>query len=251
LSSTWGTETVTIIVGAEKKKFVLHKRLVCRKAPYFDKMFNGNFEEAKTQDCCLQEEEAFTFEVFVFYIYTGRFPEDVKAVSGIASVYEPIIKFYVLADKLLMSMAAKTAALDALVKTRASSCLRMDETMIKFVLNQTADDCPLRKLTVDMMCRDFLNNQGCGRDWLDSCLKDASFEQIAELLMAIKSVAGVRLHLSEEICKKLVNERRSITSVPEYQIGYLKVVQQGTQKAVASLPNRGGRPSSRLPRGNE
>jgi hypothetical protein len=215
---------ITIIVGAEKKKFVLHKRLVCRKAPYFDKMFNGNFKKAKTQDCCLQEEEASAFEVFVSYIYTGRFPEDVNAVSGITSVYEPIVKFYVLADKLLMSKAAKTAALDALVKTRTLSCLRMNKTTIKFVLNQTADDCPLRKLTLDMMCRDFLNNQGCGRDWL-SCLKDAPFEQIVELLMAIKSVAGVKLHLSEEICKKLVDEKRSITSVPEYQIGYLKVVQ--------------------------
>jgi hypothetical protein len=220
---------------------VVHKKLVCRKAPYFDKMFNGNFEEAKTQSCSLKEEDAFTFEVFVSYIYTGHFPEDVKAVSGIASVYEPIIKFYVLADKLLMAKATKTAALDALVKTRASSCLRMDETTIKFVLNRTADDCPLRKLTIDMMCRDFLNNQGCGRDWLNSCLKDASFEQIAELLMAIKSVGGVKLHLSEEICKKLVDGKRSIASAAEYQIGYLKLVQQSTRKVVASPPNRGAR----------
>jgi hypothetical protein len=238
---------VTIIVGAKKKKFVLHKKLVCSEAPYFDKMFNGNFKEAKTQECFLHEEEPFTFEVFVSFIYTGHFPEDVKAVSGTASVYEAIIKFHVLADKLLMPKAAKTAALDALVKARAPSSLRMDETMIKFVLNRTADDCPLRKLAVDMMCRDFLNNQGCGRDWLVSCFKDASFEQIAELLMAIKGVTGVKPHLSEELCKTLVDEKRSITSVPEYQIGYLKVVQQGTRKAVASPLNRGGRGSSRLP----
>ena len=59
---------VTIIVGAKKKKFVLHKKLVCREAPYFDKMFNGNFKEAKTQECRLQEKQAFTFELFVSYI---------------------------------------------------------------------------------------------------------------------------------------------------------------------------------------
>jgi hypothetical protein len=80
-------------VGAGKKKFALHKKLACREAPYFDKMFNGNFEEAKTRECYLQEEEAFAFEVFVSYIYAGRFPEDVKAVTGIIPVYEPIIKF--------------------------------------------------------------------------------------------------------------------------------------------------------------
>ena len=91
------------MVGAEKKKFVLHKKLVCREAPYFDRMFNGNLKEAKTQKCCLQEEEPSTFKLFVSYIYAGRFPADVKAVTGILPVYEPIIKFYILADKLLMS----------------------------------------------------------------------------------------------------------------------------------------------------
>jgi hypothetical protein len=112
---------VTITVGAKKKKFVLHKKLVCREASYFDKMFNGNFKEAKTRECSLREEEPFVFEVFVYFIYAGRFPEDVKAVSGTTSEYEPIIKFHVLADKLLMSKTAKTASLDALVKARALS----------------------------------------------------------------------------------------------------------------------------------
>lgn len=180
---------VAIIVGAEKKKFVLHKKLVCREAPYFDKIFNGNFEEAKTQDCRLQEEEAFTFEVFVFYIYNGRFPQDVRAVTGISPVYEPIIKFYILAEKLLMSKETKTAALEAFAKARDSSGRRMNEAMIELVLNRTANDCPMRKLAVNMLSRDFLDNRDCGRDWLISCLKNASFEQIVELLMAIKSDA--------------------------------------------------------------
>lgn len=197
MNSTWGTEMVTIIVGAKKKKFVLHKELVCREAPYFDKMFNGNFEGAKTQECCLQEEKAFTFEVFVFYIYNGYFPEDVeglKAVTGITSVYEPIIKFYILADKLMMSKEVKTAALEVFAKARDSSGLRMNEPMIKLVLNRTANDCPMRKLAVDMLSRDFLDNRDCGRDWLVSCFKNASFERIVELLMAIKSDAQYAPH---------------------------------------------------------
>jgi hypothetical protein len=181
---------VTIIVGAEKKKFLLHKKLVCREAPYFDRIFNGNFEEAKTQDYCLREEEAFAFEVFVFYIYNGHFPQDVKAVTGISHVYEPIMKFYILADKLLMSKEVKTAALEAFAKARDSSGCRVNEAMIEVVFNRTANDCPMRKLVVDMLSKDFLDNLDCGRDWLVSCLKNASFEQIVELLMAIKSTAS-------------------------------------------------------------
>ena len=57
---------------------------------------------------------------------------------------------------------------------------------MELVLNRTADDCPMRKLALDMFSRDFLDNKDCGRDWLVSCLKSASFEQIVELLMAIK-----------------------------------------------------------------
>jgi hypothetical protein len=84
---------VTLFVGLKCKKFVLHKKLVCREAPYFDKMFNSNFEEAKAQECYLQEEEPFAFELFVFYIYTKRLPDDAKTVSGVTSVYEPIMRF--------------------------------------------------------------------------------------------------------------------------------------------------------------
>ena len=177
---------ITIVVGAEKKKFVLHKELVCREAPYFDRMFNGNLKEAKTQKCSLQEEEPSTFELFVSYIYAGHFPADVKAVTGIIPVYEPIIKFYILADKLLMSKEVKTAALEAFSEARSSSYLHMNGAVMELVLNRTADDCPMRKLTVDMFSRDFLNNQGFDREWLVSCLKNVSFEQIVELLMAIK-----------------------------------------------------------------
>src|SRR2546423_14932335 len=128
---------ITIMVGAEKKKFVLHKKLVCREAPYFDRMFNGNLKEAKTQKCCLQEEEPSTFKLFVSYIYAGRFPPDVKAVTGITPVYEPIIKFYILADKLLMSEEAKTAALEAFTIARDSSGLCLNGAMIELVLTRT------------------------------------------------------------------------------------------------------------------
>ena len=183
---------VTIMVGAKKKKFVLHKELVCRNAPYFDRMFNGNFKEAKTQKCCLQGEEPSTFELFVSYIYAGHFPADVEAVTGIIPVYEPIIKFYILAGKLLMSKEVKTSALEAFSKARSSSGLYMNGAVIELVLNRTADDCPMRKLAVDMFSRDFLSNQGYDRDWLVSCLENVSFEQIVELLMAIKDSQWAR-----------------------------------------------------------
>lgn len=196
--------------------------LVCREAPYFDNMFNGSFKEAKAQECFLQEEEPFAFELFVCYIYANCFPDDIKAVCGVRFVYEPMIKFYVLADKLMMSKAAKTASLDALVKARAANQSPLNETTFKFVLAHTAEGCPMRKLVFNIICRDFLTCPGLDRIWIVSCLKSASFDQTVELLMALKHLASVKPTLYEDVCTKMVREKRSITSLPEYQAGYLK-----------------------------
>jgi BTB/POZ domain len=230
---------VTIFVGAKRKKFVLHKMLVCREAPYFDKAFNGSFEEAKTQECYLPDDESFTFELFVSYIYTNRFPDDVKAVSGVIPVYEPVMKFYVLADKLLMSNAAKTASLDALIKARATSGLCLNKTTITFVLARTAEDCPLRQLAFDIISRDFLATPDLGRDWLACCLKDVSFEQTTQLLMAMKNLACIKPGLSEEFPKKMVRETRSIATAPEYQTGYLKGKQGSSSRGSHNGAARG------------
>jgi hypothetical protein len=127
-----------------------------------------------------------------------------------------------------MSKAAKTASLDAFVKVRASNGLRLDEKTVNFVLGQTAEDCPLRKLVIDTICRDFLTYPVLGRDWLVSCLEDAPFEQTLQLLITIKHFAVIKSSLNEDPCKEMARERRNITSVLEYQTGYLKVEQQAS-----------------------
>jgi hypothetical protein len=231
---------VTIFVGPKEKKYVLHKMLVCKEAAYFDKAFNGSFEEASKQECSLLDEEPVAFELFVSYIYASHFPDDVNAVTGVDPVYGPITKFYVLADKLLMSNTAKTASLDALIKARATSGLRLDDTTIKFVLAHTAEECPLRQLVFDIMCRDFLTTPALGKGWLISCLKDVSFEQTTQLLMVMKHLANIKPALMEEFSMQMVRERRSIASAPEYKIGYLKAEKETSIKGL-NKDLRGGR----------
>jgi hypothetical protein len=238
---------VTVFVGAQKKKYVLHKMLVCREAPYFDKAFNGSFEEASNQHCFLLDEAPSAFELFVAYIYTNRFADDVLAVAGVLSVYEPIVTFYVLADKLLMSKTAKTASLDALIKARATSASRLDEITIKFVLAHTAEECPLRKLVLNMMCRDFLMTPVLGKEWLVSCLEGVTFEQTTQLLMAMKHFSNIKPGLIEDFSKKMWREKRSIASAPEYQIEYLKAEQgpliKGPNKALLAGGSQGVSPN--------
>jgi len=93
------------------------------------------------------------------YIYNGRFSQNVKTVTGIGPVYEPTIKFYILADEFLMLQAVKTATLEAFVKACALSSFPMNKAEIEFVLNRTANDCPMRELVIDTFSRDFLGNR--------------------------------------------------------------------------------------------
>lgn len=66
-----GKTVVKIEVGAEKEVFVVHKDLLCKKAPFFDKMFNGQFLEGHSQSAQLPEDDAITFKLFVAWIYHG------------------------------------------------------------------------------------------------------------------------------------------------------------------------------------
>jgi len=41
-----GTEIVELYVGPQNKLFRVYKKLLCDRVPYFNRMFNGNFQEA-------------------------------------------------------------------------------------------------------------------------------------------------------------------------------------------------------------
>ena len=58
-----GTEMVDIYVGPAKVLFRLYKSKVCAKIPYFDKMFNGNFNEASSNIAHLPEDEPEAFDL--------------------------------------------------------------------------------------------------------------------------------------------------------------------------------------------
>jgi len=70
--SLLGSHTVSIEVGTgpEKKQFVLHKKLLCVKAQFFDKMFNSTFQEGQTQSATLPEDDPDAFALFVDWLYT-------------------------------------------------------------------------------------------------------------------------------------------------------------------------------------
>ena len=69
-----GTETVSLYVGPEKKKFVVHKHMLTAQSKYFNGAFNRNFKEATEGSIFLEEDDAEVVDLLVVWLYRGSFP---------------------------------------------------------------------------------------------------------------------------------------------------------------------------------
>jgi hypothetical protein len=76
--STLGTDTVTIYVGPKRKKFLVHKKLICDRSEYFSKAFKGGFQETEKGVMYLPEDDIEAFDSFVNFIYRNTLPKFVK-----------------------------------------------------------------------------------------------------------------------------------------------------------------------------
>jgi hypothetical protein len=74
-SRALGDEIVTLYVGKKRKKFTLHKKLLCDRRKYFSKAFRGRFQEAQSGKMHLPEDDPDTVFDLVDYLYRGTVPE--------------------------------------------------------------------------------------------------------------------------------------------------------------------------------
>lgn len=66
---------VDLYVGQTKAHYHLHKTMLYQKIPYFDKMFNGGFKEAKAFKADFPDDSVTSFDVLVAWVYTGQIRE--------------------------------------------------------------------------------------------------------------------------------------------------------------------------------
>ena len=64
---------MTIIVN--KKRYPVHKKLLCMRIPYFAKAFENGFEEAQTGEMHLTGTTTSAFELVIHWLYTGQVPK--------------------------------------------------------------------------------------------------------------------------------------------------------------------------------
>ena len=66
-------EVVTIFVGPEKKRYNIHKDIICHHSEYFRAAYNGRWKEAD-EGVTLEDVEVEVFNIFVHWLYTQQLP---------------------------------------------------------------------------------------------------------------------------------------------------------------------------------
>lgn len=69
-----GFEVVDIFVGPERKRYVVHKKLLTEQSDYFHKAFTGSFIEAEENSIHLKEEDPAAVALLVGCLYRGIIP---------------------------------------------------------------------------------------------------------------------------------------------------------------------------------
>ena len=125
----------------------VHKAFLCHKIPYFDKMFNGGFNEASTNKATFPDDEPQAFEVLMEWVYTGEllpiFEEPKKLSWNPSKVYKP-------ADKICLPYL-QDQIIDAWQASMVKTNIVIGFENIREIYDITPDGSKLRKFGLDMM----------------------------------------------------------------------------------------------------
>ena len=62
---------VTLRVGKDDVEFVIHKKFLCDRVPYFDKMSSSPWKESKEHAATFPWDSAEAFDINISWVYMG------------------------------------------------------------------------------------------------------------------------------------------------------------------------------------
>jgi len=69
-----GDEIITLYVGPTRKKFTVHKSLICDSSEFFKKAFTGGFLEGQQGTIDLGEDSPEAVSLFIHWLYSSTVP---------------------------------------------------------------------------------------------------------------------------------------------------------------------------------
>jgi hypothetical protein len=97
---------LTLYVTPDKVPFLVHKEVLCKKIPYFEKMFKGGFEEGTKNEATFPEDNTESFDLLLGWVYHDSIRSlfTLRKEGANTSVQSwSAANFYILAEKLCLS----------------------------------------------------------------------------------------------------------------------------------------------------
>ena len=127
---------VDIYVGAERKKFRLHRDVLCGRSDYFKACFEGNFNEAQQKELSLPEDDIKSFALFVGWMY-GGFLKRVNSKDEIPAYF----RLVVFANKLCLEYL-QNEAMDCILRFHRTNPVGIDYQTLHYLYENTSNqDC--------------------------------------------------------------------------------------------------------------
>ncbi|MCJ1243485.1 hypothetical protein MMC30_000682 [Trapelia coarctata] len=138
--------TATLLVGDERRSFIVHKQLLCSVSDYFIAALEGNFKEATEQNIEFPDEDPEIIERFLLWVYNGNILEKSETVVGIP--YEVLASLYVFAESRCVYQL-QNDVIDVLIRKsftkEEDKILSPDDWFTK-----VSPSSPLRRLVADV-----------------------------------------------------------------------------------------------------
>lgn len=145
-------KTVTVLVGKDEKRFILHQDAVCAKSKFFQAMCSKPCLEGHEQIARLPETTVATFQAYCSWIYTGYLQErtctEESEMSDKNDEQEALVELYLLGntlDDIKLRDSAKSMLFYTIKCHETLPC----ESTVEMIWNSTPSGSLLRKMIVD------------------------------------------------------------------------------------------------------
>jgi hypothetical protein len=185
------SDTIIVKVGAEGKKYTLHKKLLLYHSSYFRGALSGGFKETNDGVVLLDDVATDVFDIFVDWLYEKKLPNCVEA--NASSYGEVSIRFhsYVLADRLI-APGFKTAIFDTIFNRHAPRDQPPPYYAISFVFNNLCRNDPLLQFVVDLFCVKNGVERYPWKYYLDGEISNLPKDALIRLLKKMHAITGLR-----------------------------------------------------------
>lgn len=146
------TNHVEVLVGKEKKSFMVHKDVICARSSFFEAACSARWTRSPQKPIELLEESVKHFDIYLNIVYNSTvdaaLPEEEGLTSEDPEIVSRLVATYILADK-LGDIEAANIIIDEIIRETEKTKWLPDESDITIAVETLLIDSPLCRLFID------------------------------------------------------------------------------------------------------